>query len=106
MEQFDKRLDKLEQKVDAVKEDVMELKSDFKVHTTLIKGHITGDNKIISDLKPILAKLPDIVEIVEDYQFSKQTRQRKMQAIADWTKKLTFVSTAIGVVYAILQLLK
>lgn len=106
MDQFDKRLDKLEQKVDAVKEDVMELKSDFKVHTALIKEHVTGDNKIISDLKPILAKLPDIVEIVEDYQFSKQARQRKMQSIADWTKKLTFVSTAIGVVYAILQLLK
>lgn len=106
MDQFDKRLDKLEQKVDAVKEDIMELKSDFKVHTALVKEHVTGDNKIISDLKPILAKLPDIVEIVEDYQFSKQARQRKMQAIADWTKKLTLVSTAIGVIYAILQLLK
>lgn len=106
MEQFDKRLDKLEQKVDAVKEDVMELKSDFKIHTTLIKEHVAGDNKVISDLRPILAKLPDIVEIVEDYQYAKQSRERKMQAIADWTKKLTFVSTAIGVVYALLQLLK
>lgn len=106
MEQFDKRLDKLEQKVDSVKEDVMELKSDFKIHTTLIKEHVAGDNKVISDLRPILAKLPDIVEIVEDYQYAKQSRERKMQAIADWTKKLTFVSTAIGVVYALLQLLK
>lgn len=106
MDQFDKRLDKLEQKVDAVKEDVMELKSDFKIHTTLIKEHVTGDNKIISDLRPILAKLPDIVEIVEDYQFNKQSRQRKMQAVADWTKKLTLVSTLIGVLYAALQFFK
>lgn len=104
MDQFDKRLDKLEEKVDAVKEDVMELKSDFKIHTTLIREHVAGDNKVISDLKPILAKLPDIVQIVEDYQYSKMNRQKKMEFIADWTKKLTFVSTAIGVIYAILQL--
>lgn len=104
MDQFDKRLDKLEEKVDAVKEDVMELKSDFKIHTTLIKEHVAGDNKVISDLKPILAKLPDIVQIVEDYQYSKMNRQKKMEFITEWTKKLTLVSTAIGVIYAILQL--
>lgn len=106
MDQFDKRLDKLESKVDAVKEDIMELKSDFKIHTTLIREHVAGDTKIISDLKPILAKLPEIVEIVEDYQYSKLSREKKMKFIADWTKKLTFVSTAFGVVYAILQFLK
>ena len=68
MDQFDKRLDKLEDKVDAIREDVTELKTDFKIHTALIQEHVTGDAKIISELKPILHKLPDIIQIVEDHQ--------------------------------------
>jgi hypothetical protein len=104
MDQFDKRLDKLEDKVDAIREDVTELKTDFKIHTALIQEHVAGDAKIISELKPILHKLPDIIQIVEDHQYDRKNRERKMQLIADWTKKLTLLSTAIGVVYAIIQL--
>lgn len=52
----EKRLERLEDKVDKVHEELYELRTDFKVHTKLIEEHVAGDKKIITEISPIIAE--------------------------------------------------
>jgi len=77
------RFQRMEDKIDSVKEDVTEvklevneMKSDIKHHMKQVESHITGDTKIINELQPILNKLPHIVEMAEEYHVSKQIKNR------------------------------
>lgn len=77
------RFQRMEDKIDSVKEDVTEvkmevaeIKTDIRHHMSKVESHVAGDNKIINELQPILAKLPHIVEMAEEYHISKQLRKR------------------------------
>ena len=110
------KIDKLEEKVDKVKDDVTEIKVDIAevkmlVHATneKVAEHISGDNKIISKLEPILEQLG---EMVQDHTFQKmkQVEQEKIrkakaskyQAIA---VKLGIVSVILGIFAKITDLI-
>lgn len=91
------KLDKLEQKVDVLKEDMAELKADVKahiatsqVHMDVIKSHIAGDQKIINAIEPLIKELPDLVEIVRQYNFEKELKERRKEKLVLWTKRLSF----------------
>lgn len=82
------RFQRMEDKIDSVKEDVTEvkievseIKSDIKSHMDKVEQHVAGDNKIINELQPILNKLPHIVEMAEEYHISKQIKKRVWKAI-------------------------
>lgn len=92
-----KRIDRLEDKLDAVKEDVTELKSDMKYLMPKIEEHITGDKKIINALAPVIDKLPNLIEIVENDQFEKRKQKEKREKFKTLTAKLLFVSTIVGI---------
>lgn len=77
------RFQRMEDKIDSVKEDVTEvklevseMKSDIKNHMKQVEAHVAGDTKIINELQPILNKLPHIVEMAEEYHVSKQIKKR------------------------------
>lgn len=77
------RFQRMEDKIDSVKEDVTEvkievneIKSDIRNHMNKVEAHVAGDNKIINELQPILNKLPHIVEMAEEYHVSKQIKKR------------------------------
>ena len=97
------KLDKLEHKVDAVKEDVAELKSDLKehistskIHMDVIKSHIAGDQKIINAIEPLIAELPELVQIVKDYRYEKEAKARKKESLVLWTKRFAFLTACAG----------
>lgn len=92
------RFQRLEDKVDDVKQDLAELKIDIKVHMATIEHHISQDQKIINIIAPVMEKLPDMVQMIEDYRFDKELKERKMQSIKTWTVKLGLASTVIGIV--------
>lgn len=73
------RFQRLEDKVDVVKEDVSELKTEMKSGLAIMQDHIAGDKKIIDELRPVLVKLPEIVEMAEEHHFSKQLRRKVMK---------------------------
>lgn len=82
------RFQRMEDKIDSVKEDVTEvkievneIKSDIKHHMKKVESHVAGDNKIINELQPILNKLPHIVEMAEEYHISKQMKKRVMKYV-------------------------
>lgn len=92
------RFQRIEDKVDIVKVEVSELRADFKVHMIKIEEHVAGDKKIINELTPVLAKLPDIVKMAEEYQFSQQLKKRAY-------KTLGIAATVIGVIVGIFKVL-
>lgn len=94
---MEKRIDRLEDKVDAIKTDVAELKSDMKHLMPKIEEHITGDKKIINHLTPVIDKLPALIEIVERDQFEKMKRKEKAEKLKNLTAKLGFISLLVGI---------
>lgn len=104
------RIDKLEEKLDKVKDDVAELKTDFKVHAEkmndkmdIFEEHITGDKKIINEIQPVLEKLPTIVEIAEQYQFEKKLKQENIKKIKNLTLKAGAITAGLGAITAVIK---
>ena len=94
---IENRIDRLEVKVDDIKENVTELKMDMKHLMPKIEEHITGDKKIISHLGPVLDKLPALIEIVEQDQFEKMKKKERAEKRNNLITKLTLVSMIIGI---------
>lgn len=90
------RFQRLEDKVDSIKEDLHEVKIDMKLHMQRVESHISQDEKIINHIGPVLEKLPALTQIVEDYNFEKQLKKRKKETLSKWTKRLGLASLLIG----------
>ena len=105
MADTERKLEKLEDKMDKVKEDVIELKTEFRVHTDYMKDkmvifedHITGDKKIISELSPVLSKLPTIVAIAEEYNYKKMAEEDTKKKRESFRKRVGFyVGIAVSI---------
>lgn len=110
------KIEKLEKKVDEVKEDVVEIKVDMAEVKTLVQvtnakvtEHISGDNKIISKLEPILDQLG---EMVQDHTFKKmkeaemqKNREESMKKYQTIAVKLGIVSVIVGIVAKLADLI-
>jgi len=99
------RFQRLEDKVDAVKEDVSELKTEFKIHMAVIERHVSSDERIIQKINPLLEKFNEIVDVVEEHKFDKQLSKKKMEAIKRWSARLGLVSIVIGILVGISKLI-
>lgn len=91
------RFQRMEDKIDSVKEDVMavksevsEMKTDIKHHMEKVEEHVAGDKKLINEIQPLLARLPQIVEMAEEYRVSKKIKDRTV-------KLLGFVGMIVGI---------
>ena len=82
------RFQRMEDKIDSVKEDVMavksevsEMKTDIRHHMEKVEEHVAGDKKLINEIQPILTKLPQIVEMAEEYHVSKRLKERTIKLL-------------------------
>lgn len=103
-----KALEKLDEKVDKVKDDVNEVKihvAQLKVSqdntNKIIEEHVAGDNKIITQLEPIL---PQLAEMVEDHAFRKESGKRKIEKAKKVALYLGIASTTVGLLIGILKI--
>ena len=101
----EERFQRIEDKVDNLREDVIEIKVDMKHHIEKVEEHITGDKKIINEIQPLLAKLPGIVEIVEDHAFDKKLKKKRAETIKHYGSRLGLLSLIIGIVTGVIKLL-
>lgn len=101
----EKRIDRLEDKMDAIKEDVTELKSDMKHLMPKIEEHITGDKKIINALAPVIDKLPSLIEIVEKDQFEKMKKKESADKVKYYSSRLLLLSAIVGIGAGITKIL-
>jgi hypothetical protein len=101
--------DELRDDITDIKIDVAEVKSDVKHIDVKIdkamqvfEDHVTGDNKIITHIEPILPHLASIAQMAEDHNYKKLQRQRQTDFIKSWKLKLSFfvtITIVIGIVY-------
>lgn len=106
------RFDRLETRVDEIKDDLAEVKAEQKVmhnsfsdlrqditrHTEEVKSHVAGDNKIIIEIMPLIAEMK---ELVDDHKFNKEAAKRKQEKLVKWRNYLAFfitLSTVIGII--------
>ena len=89
----EKRLERLEDKVDVIKEDVTELKVELRLHMEKVDEHITGDKKIINEITPLLSSLPALIDMAQDHQFKKKMMEEKEEE-AKHSKILTEAKNA------------
>lgn len=107
----ERRLERVEEKVDIVKDQVSELRADFKVHSAKVSDkmevfeqHITGDEKIITHIQPLLERLPDIHEAVEEFRFEKKLKQQAAERRKKITWALGSASLILGIIAGITKL--
>lgn len=68
------RLERMEAKVDKLQENVSELHLDFKIHLKVIEEHVAGDQKIISEIQPLIQQFKyEQEQKVRAYKYLKVT---------------------------------
>lgn len=112
----DTRFARLEIRVDEIKDDISELKADSKFHREVLKdikedlksytvevsNHVAGDNKIITEIMPLLRSLPDIIA---DYTYEKKKKEERNEKLKSYGTKLGLVSVTLGIIYTTVKLL-
>lgn len=101
----EKRIERIEVRVDEIKDDVSELKADFKIHTKLIEEHVAGDTKIIKEIQPLLNVIPHLTEMTQDYAYKKHRKEKIQDNIKDMSMKLGLVSLILGIVTGVVKFL-
>lgn len=86
----EERFQRIEDKVDDLKQDVTEIKSEMRHHVKVVQEHITGDKKIIKDWKPVVELVPELKEIIHNHKFEKELSKRR-------NKLLMTIATIVGI---------
>jgi len=97
------KVDKIDEKVNGVKIDITELKSDMRQHMRVIEEHVAGDNKIIEHISPMLPIFPDLADMVKDYTFKKEKDSRRMAVMKLWSLRIGLAATTIGLLTALVS---
>jgi hypothetical protein len=104
----EQRFGRLENRVDQIKDDVAEVKADQKIQTIAnvemkdaikelthaVTAHVAGDDKIITEIHPI----------IEEFKFQQEKRRRRTQSLKDWSLKLAIPSTVIGIIGVLVKI--
>jgi hypothetical protein len=104
----EQRFGRLENRVDQIKDDVAEVKAEQKVQsatnvemkdaikelTQAVTAHVAGDDKIITEIHPI----------IEEFKFQQERRRRRRQSLKDLALKLGIPSIIIGMIAGIVKI--
>lgn len=104
----DARFSRLENRVDEIKDDLSDVKAEQKItnnnieslkeymdkHSKLVSKHVTGDEKIITEIAPI----------IEEFKFQQEKRRRRIEAFKVWGTKLMIPSIIIGMLAGIAKI--
>lgn len=103
----DSRFTRLETRVDEIKDDVAEVKAEQKVlttglsdlkehvkeHTKAVMGHVAGDDKIITEIQPIIEEFKFQQEEKRRAEEKKKARDAKLKR---WGMRLGIPATLIS----------
>ena len=102
------RFSRLETRVDEIKDDLAEVKAEQKINsstmvelketmkeqTRVMMGHVSGDEKIISEIAPI----------IEEFKFQQEKRRRRIASMKVWALKLGIPATVVGIIAAAVKI--
>lgn len=105
------QITKLEDKVEAVREDVSELKSDLKLHIQetrqnmeVIRAHVSADNRIVAAIEPLVKELPTLVEIAKEYHWQKMAKEKKESAVSIWAKRVGILASGATLMAGLIKI--
>jgi len=101
----DRRLERLEDKVDSIEEVVIVIKTELGHYNDKVEAHLVSDAGIIKTIAPILEKLPQIVAIVEEYQYNDRKKQERKDKLKEYTMKFGLLATIVGTITAIIRVI-
>lgn len=99
MEMGESRFQRLEDKVDTLKQDVTEIKVNMKTHITKIEEHIAGDKKIISEWLPVVKLVPQLQEVIQNHNFQKELNKKRIALVKN-------ISALLGILFGIIKLIE
>jgi hypothetical protein len=100
----ERRIERIEVRVDQIKDDVAELKADFKAHTKIVEEHVLGDTKIINEIRPLLDAIPHLTEMTKDYTSKKHVKEKRMETLKEWSLKLGLLTAIVTIFVGISKL--
>lgn len=104
MTKLDSRIERIEVRVDEIKDDVSELKADFRIHTKLVEEHVMGDTKIITEIQPLLAAIPQITEMAEEHHYKKMKRKKRIEKMKSISLPVGLIATLVGLISGVMRL--
>jgi hypothetical protein len=99
------KVDKVDEKLDTVDKTTLEIQGQLDKHISTVEQHITGDEKIINYLEPLIPHLQSIAEMAKDHQFQKMKKIEKSIIIKDYSTKLKIWGGSVALLTATLTLL-
>lgn len=117
----EQRFARLETRVDEIRDDVSEVKSDLKLRTELIKNdihglkdefarhteavisHVAGDEKIVTEIQPLLKVIPLLKEVAEDHNYRKLKKQERTDKLKYWGLRIGVATGAISLLSALIS---
>lgn len=114
----ERRFERIEIRVDEIKEDVgllkaesrfnneaiKELRGDIKKYTLEVKSHVAGDNKIITEIAPLIEVLPSIKDIVAEKMYKDRLKKERTDKLKRISIKVGIWGTVIGTIAGIARL--
>lgn len=106
LEKFEVKVERLEDKLDNVKSDVQELRSDVKMYANEVKKHVSGDEKIITEILPTIHTLNEVLPELQQLLLKDKAREIREEEDAKNRAKLKqnvgIAGSIIGAVIAIM----
>lgn len=107
---MDDRIARIETRVDEIRDDLSDLKAEQKItnnnienlkehmvqHSELVKQHVAGDDKIITELIPL----------IEEFKFQKERKKRRIESLKLLGMKLGIPSVIVAIVGGIVKIIK
>lgn len=90
------KVDKIGEKVDQTREDMYQIKSDLKIYSAEVQKHVESDNKIIRHFEPLL----------HDLAFQKKKKEERREKLKSVGTKLGIVATSITIIYGLIRIFK
>lgn len=102
------RFSRLENRVDEIKDDLADVKAEQKItnhhieslkdhmqiHSELVKQHVAGDDKIITEIAPL----------IEEFKFQQERRKRRIENLKLWGMRLGIPSVLIGIIGGVVKI--
>lgn len=102
------RFSRLENRVDEIKDDLAEVKAEQRVtnhyieslkdhvetQSDLVRQHVTGDEKIITEIAPIIA----------EFRFQQERKKRRMESLKLWGMRLGIPSVIVAIIGGIVKI--